>query len=163
MNQDHVDRILEQWRNVHPDLDCSAMGIIGRVRRISRLFDESLKEVFSLHALSTIEFDILATLRRTNAPLTPTELYQTLMLSSGAMSTRLEKLVQRNLIERIASQGDRRSNQVQLTETGQALLDAALNDHLANMERLLAGLTKEEREQLANLNRKLLLSDAMQP
>ncbi|CAM3545220.1 HTH-type transcriptional regulator MhqR [Vibrio aerogenes CECT 7868] len=162
MNQDHVDRILAQWRSVHPELDCSAMGIIGRIRRVSRLFDESLKEVFRQHMLSNIEFDILATLRRTDAPLTPTALYQTLMLSSGAMSTRLEKLVQRGLIERIASEDDRRSNQVQLTDAGKAQVDAALQDHLSNMAHLLSGLTKEEQEQLADLNRKLLLSDALQ-
>ncbi len=89
--------------------------------------------------------------------LTPTELYQTLMLSSGAMSTRIEKLVQRGFIERIASEDDRRSCKVMLTEPGQQKLDVALQDHLDNMEVMLEALNKDERLQLANLLKKVLL------
>ncbi|WP_070963965.1 MarR family winged helix-turn-helix transcriptional regulator [Vibrio sonorensis] len=155
MTKDHLDMVLEQWQSVRPDLDCSNMGIVGRVRRAGVLFDKSLKELFAKHNLSLIEFDILATLRRSDQALTPTELYQTLMLSSGAMSTRIEQLVQQGLLERQASNGDRRSNKVQITQTGIDLVDTSLLDHLENMDNLLSGLDRGEREQLAHLLRKM--------
>lgn len=155
--QDHVDRILEQWAEVRPDLDCSAMGVLGRIKRLQMSWGKSIEQVFKSHGLSMIEFDILATLRRGNRPLTPTELYQTLMLSSGAVSTRLEQLVQKGWVERLASEEDRRSCTVRLTAEGIALVDRVLNDHVANQDVLLAGLESHEQKQLADLLKKLAL------
>jgi DNA-binding MarR family transcriptional regulator len=107
--------------------------------------------------MTSIEFDILATLRRNQIPLTPTELYQTLMISSGAMSTRIEILVQRGLIERIASEKDRRSCKVKLTARGVTELDIALEAHLANMGGMIDVLDSDEQKQLAGLLKKVLL------
>ncbi|WP_428772025.1 MarR family winged helix-turn-helix transcriptional regulator [Vibrio sp.] len=155
MATDHVDVILQQWQQQRPDLDCSSMAIIGRINRLSSLLNKQLAEVFKAHQLSAVEFDILATLRRSGNPQTPTELYQALLLSSGAMSTRLEQLVQRGLIERLAGEGDRRSCRVQLTEQGLQLIDAALESHVANMERILADFPARQREALASLLQQL--------
>ncbi|MBF4264184.1 MarR family transcriptional regulator, partial [Vibrio anguillarum] len=89
MSLDNVDSILIQWKSVRPDLDCSSMGVIGRLRRTSNVWKSKMDKVFKEHGLSSIEFDILATMRRSNpSGITPTELYKTLMLSSGAVSTR---------------------------------------------------------------------------
>lgn len=85
---DKVDAILEQWRSVRPDMDCSAMGIVGRLGRAHGLWKPQLDQVFQLFDLSPVEFDILATIRRNNTEITPTELYQTLMFSSGRRSAR---------------------------------------------------------------------------
>ncbi|WP_319534233.1 MarR family transcriptional regulator [uncultured Vibrio sp.] len=156
--QDPVDHILRQWGEARPDLDCSAMGVIGRLRRVNQSWQKQLETVFEDHQLSSIEFDILATLRRSQVPLTPTELYQTLMLSSGAMSTRIEKLVQRGLIERIASEKDRRSCKVRLSEQGQQVLDAALEAHVENMDTMLNMLEGDEKNQLAMLLKKVLVA-----
>jgi len=155
---DSVDRILQQWSKARPDLDCSAMGVVGRVGRVSMLWGKQMDVVFEPQGLSRVEFDILATLRRSQVPLTPTELYQTLMLSSGAMSTRIEVLVQRGLIERMASEEDRRSCKVALTEQGKAVLDRALESHLANMDQMLSCLDGDEKTQLAGLLKKILLA-----
>ncbi|WP_151704371.1 MarR family winged helix-turn-helix transcriptional regulator [Nitrincola alkalilacustris] len=155
---DSVDRILQQWSKARPDLDCSAMGVVGRVGRVSMLWGKQMDAVFEPQGLSRVEFDILATLRRSQVPLTPTELYQTLMLSSGAMSTRIEVLVQRGLIERMASEEDRRSCKVALTEQGVAVLDQALESHLANMDQMLSCLDGDDKTQLAGLLKKILLS-----
>lgn len=159
MKSDHVDRLLAQWSECRPDLDCSPMGVIGRLNRASRLVSKGLLTAFDKHELSAIEFDILATLRRNQVPLTPTELYQTLMLSSGAMSTRIEALVKRGLIERIASEQDRRSCSVTLTKEGVTLIDQALEDHVENERHILEALNREEQEQLAALLRKWLVSN----
>ncbi|MDO6583195.1 MarR family transcriptional regulator [Photobacterium sp. 2_MG-2023] len=159
MHHDHVDRLLTQWQQQRPDLDCSPMAVIGRISRMSRLIDKKINKTFKNYDLSAIEFDILATLRRCNTPLTPTELYQTLMLSSGAMSTRIEQLAKRGLIERIASPEDRRSCSVALTEKGRVLIDQAVEAHVVNEKAILDPLTQEQRQQLAALLRAWLLSN----
>ena len=159
MPSDKVDKILEQWLAVRPDLDCSAMGVIGRLRQTSDTWKKKLDPVFKEHGLSGIEFDILATIRRCDTPITPTELYHTLMLSSGAVSMRIEHLVKSGFIQRIASEQDRRSCKVTLTKKGIELLDTALNAHVANMDNMLSVLSNQEQDQLANLLKKVLLAE----
>ena len=151
MSQDRLDEILAQWAEVKPELDCSPMGVIGRISRASRLMEKQLDTVFKQYDLSSVEFDILASLRRSNCPLTPTDLYQTLLMSSGAISTRIEKLVQRGFIERIASLDDRRSCKVTLTKEGIAFFDPVLEAHVSNEHNMLAGLEPQESAQLASL------------
>lgn len=159
MHYDHVDKVLVQWLQQRPDLDCSPMAVLGRLSRMSRMVDKKLDTAFKAHGLSAIEFDILAALRRYNTLTTPTELYQTLMLSSGAMSTRVEQLVQRGFIERVYSEEDRRSCQLRLTRDGQRMIDQALSAHVANEHEILAPFNEEQREQLASLLRIWLLAN----
>ncbi|PAR50760.1 MarR family transcriptional regulator [Vibrio metoecus] len=156
---DKVDAILEQWRSVRPDLDCSAMGVVGRLGQTNGIWKTKLDQVFDGFGLSCIEFDILATIRRNDREITPTELYQTLMLSSGAISTRIEQLVQRGLVQRVASEQDRRSCKVTLTEQGIELVDQALNAHVANVDGMLGVLTEQERKKLGQLLKKILLAE----
>lgn len=157
--QDQVDQILQQWKNTKPDLDCSAMGMVGRLRRVDNSWKQQLDIVFKQQQMSSIEFDILATLRRNQIALTPTQLYKTLMLSSGAMSTRIEMLVQRGLIERVSSAQDRRSCKVMLTERGITIIDVALEAHIANMDNMVEVLNHDEKTQFAALLKKILLAD----
>lgn len=159
MPNDKVDAILAQWRSVRPDLDCSSMGVVGRLRQTNGIWKTKLDQVFDGFGLSCIEFDILATIRRNDREITPTELYQTLMLSSGAISTRIEQLVQRGLVQRVASEQDRRSCKVTLTEQGIELVDQALNAHIANVDGMLGVLTEQERKQLGQLLKKILLAE----
>ncbi|EGR4117556.1 MarR family transcriptional regulator [Vibrio cholerae] len=159
MPNDNVDAILAQWRSVRPDLDCSSMGVVGRLRQTNGIWKTKLDQVFDGFGLSCIEFDILATIRRNDREITPTELYQTLMLSSGAISTRIEQLLQRGLVQRVASEQDRRSCKVTLTEQGIELVDQALNAHVANVDGMLGVLTEQERKQLGQLLKKILLAE----
>lgn len=158
MEHDHVDAILAQWRRERPDLDPAPMGVIGRIRRIERLLGRALDATFAQFGLNSGEFDVLATLRRSGAPyqLTPTALFTSLMLSSGAMTNRLDRLEQAGLIARAPDPSDRRGTLVGLTPRGLELIDAAVAAHLANEARLLAALLPGERDQLAGLLRRLL-------
>lgn len=131
----------------------------GRLRQTNGIWKTKLDQVFDGFGLSCIEFDILATIRRNDREITPTELYQTLMLSSGAISTRIEQLVQRGLVQRVASEQDRRSCKVTLTEQGIELVDQALNAHVANVDGMLGVLTEQERKQLGQLLKKILLAE----
>ncbi|MCD9143354.1 MarR family winged helix-turn-helix transcriptional regulator [Streptomyces albireticuli] len=155
---DHVDRVLEQWAERRPDLDASPMAVIGRLSRLSRLVDAELRRTFTAHGLDAASFDVLATLRRSNAEhrLTPAELMRSSMVTSGAITQRLDRLEARGLVTRTPSASDGRSMVVSLTGEGLALIDAVLPDHIATEERLLAGLSRDERDALADSLRKLL-------
>lgn len=159
MDSDHVDLLLAQWARQRPDLDCSPMGVLGRVARMAAIAGREVSEELKECGLLGSDFDILATLRRAGEPLTPTALYQSAMLSSGAMTARLDKLEQRGLITRQAAPDDRRSLLVNLTDAGLALVDEAVERHLANERRLLAPLTLAEQELLAALLKRWLLEN----
>ncbi|MEL7291165.1 MAG: MarR family transcriptional regulator [Pseudomonadota bacterium] len=156
---DGVDKILQQWQQARPDLDCSSMGVVGRIRRAAIFWEQLNAQVCSEAGISAIEFDILATLRRSIEPVTPTTLYKTLMLSSGAVSNRLEGLVKKGWVHRVASESDRRSNRVTLTQEGIAFLDKVLEAHVASMERHLTCLEPEERSALESLLSKFLQAE----
>ncbi|MED7953872.1 MarR family transcriptional regulator [Streptomyces sp. BE303] len=155
---DHVDRVVGQWGAERPDLDVSPMAVIGRLNRLSRLIDAELKRTFALHGLDFASFDVLATLRRSGPPyrLTPTGLMQCAMVTSGAISQRLDRLEARGLVTRTPSGSDGRSREVALTEEGHALIDRALPDHLATERRILAGLDATQTAALIDALRTLL-------
>ena len=159
METDHVDQLLGQWARQRPDLDCSPMGVFGRVARMAAIAGREINDELKECGLLGSDFDILATLRRADEPLTPTALYQCAMLTSGAMTARLDKLEQRGLIRREASPDDRRSLLVCLTEPGRELVDHAVEQHVANERRLLAPLSLAEQEQLAALLKRWLLEN----
>lgn len=160
MKHDHVDGIQAQWTREKPDLDTSPMGVIGRISRISRYLDRLLQKKYSQFGLNGGEFDVLATLRRSGHPyqLTPTQLFNSLMLTSGAMTNRLDRLEDVGLIQRTPNPHDRRGIFVTLTQQGVELMDRAYPVHIANEYQILASLTISEREALTGLLRKILLS-----
>lgn len=158
MPPDAVDQILAQWRAERPDLDPSPMGVVGRITRAAARLEREVDSGLAAHGLATGTFDVLAALRRAGPPhrLTPTDLYRTLMLSSGSMTARLDRLEDAGLIERLPDPTDRRGVLVGLTRKGFDVVDRAVEAHLANEERLLAALGPRQREQLAGLLRRLL-------
>lgn len=160
MKHDQVDLIQAQWAQEKPELDTSPMGVVGRISRISRHLDRLLQKNFSQFNLNGGEFDVLATLRRSGQPyqLTPTELFNSLMLSSGAMTNRLDRLEDAGLIRRNPNPNDRRGILVTLTEQGIELMNRAYPAHIMNEEQILSSLTMADREALTDLLRKLLLS-----
>ncbi|NYI04486.1 MarR family winged helix-turn-helix transcriptional regulator [Allostreptomyces psammosilenae] len=157
---DHVDRVLEQWGAHRPDLDVSPMAVIGRLSRASRLISAELRRTFAAHGLDAASFDVLATLRRSGPPhrLTPAELMRAAMVTSGAITQRLDRLQAAGLVTRTPSASDGRVVHVALTDEGRALVDRVLPDHVATERRLLAALTGAQRDDLADTLRHLLES-----
>ena len=153
---DAVDDILAQWQRERPDLDVSPMGIIGRLNRCTALLMRKVEEVFAQFDLSAWEFDMLAALRRSGAPYTlaPTTLFSTLMVTSGTMTHRMGKLEAQGWITRRPNPDDARSSLVQLTPEGLALIDRAVEAHVANEHRILAPLKAAD---LAALDARLAL------
>jgi DNA-binding MarR family transcriptional regulator len=153
MNTDSVDKILAQWKRERPDLDASPMGVIGRLSRLAQHIDHALQAEFAPLGIAPGEFDVLATLRRAGVPyqLNPTQLYQALMLSSGAMTNRLDRLEKAGYVQRLPDPQDRRGTLIQLTDQGVQFIDKAVEVHLWNEQRLIANLSVEERKQLARI------------
>ncbi|WP_433264960.1 MarR family winged helix-turn-helix transcriptional regulator [Actinosynnema sp. CS-041913] len=157
---DHVDLVLDQWHAQRPDLDVSPMAVLGRLSRLARLVDGELGRTFARHGLDRASFDVLATLRRSAPPhrLTPTELMRSSMVTSGAITQRLDRLEARGLVSREPSSVDGRGVVVALTVDGHTLVDETLPDHLATEHRLLAALGPAERDALAGTLRVVLES-----
>jgi DNA-binding MarR family transcriptional regulator len=159
--KDEVDRIVEQWHRVRPDLDVSPTHTLQRITRANLLQTQSFSEVFARYGISWGEYLVLAALRRAGPPyrMNPTTLFNAVILSSGAMTNRLDGLEEMGLIRRLPDPNDRRGRLVELTPKGRELVDKAVVEHLSNEEDLLSGLSAAERDKLADLLRKLLLSE----
>jgi DNA-binding MarR family transcriptional regulator len=159
--EDEVDRIVGQWSRVRPDLDVSPTHTLQRITRADLLQTQSFTEVFARYGITWGEYLVLAALRRAGPPyrMNPTTLFNSVILSSGAMTNRLDGLEEMGLIRRLPDPHDRRGRLVELTTKGRELVDKAVVEHLANEERLLGGLSRAERKSLAELLRKLLLSE----
>lgn len=160
MENDHVDKILGQWARERPDLDVSPMGIIGRLYRIRNYMDPHLKANFKKLGLNVGEFDVIATIRRGGPPYqqTPTELFKSIMLSSGAMTNRLDRLESMGLIERLPDPNDRRGTLIRLTEAGKQKVDEAVVPHVETETELVSVLSPEEQKDLARLLKKMTLA-----
>jgi DNA-binding MarR family transcriptional regulator len=155
---DHVDGIVESWRRERPDLDVAALALLARLFRTAHLADAALAQQLAGHELDRGWFDVLAALRRAGSPyaLNPTQLMRTMMLSSGGMTKRLDRLAEAGLIERVADPNDRRGTLVKLTRRGKTTIDRLLPVHLSNEEQLLAPLSPKQQRTLDDLLRALL-------
>ncbi|WP_288821206.1 MarR family transcriptional regulator [uncultured Leclercia sp.] len=150
---DAVARIVEQWRREKPELDTSVMGMFGRLQRCSLLLEPMLLREYKKYELVTWEFDMLATLRRAGEPfiLTPTELFSTLMITSGTMTHRLKLLEARGLISREPNPEDARSMRVKLSDAGRKLIDSAIVTHVENQHKIAATMPADKLRQLDEL------------
>lgn len=158
--RDAVDLIVEQWARARPDLDASPMGVLGRLSRLTRIVERELKALFGEFGLERGEFDVLATLRRAGSPdgMTAGMLARSAMVTSGAVTNRLDRLVAKGYVTREADPEDRRTVVVALTPAGRELIDRAVAAHLDNERRILAALDRRRQDDLAALLRTLLLS-----
>jgi DNA-binding MarR family transcriptional regulator len=150
---DHVGRVMAQWRTERPDLDVSPQGVIGRLHRVGDRLRAELVAVYAEFGLDEGEFDILATLRRSGAPyeLTPGDLAASTMVSSGAVTKRVDRCVEQGYVTRRVSDRDARGRVVALTEAGLDVIDRAFTAHMANEHRLVSSLNEMERARLAHL------------
>lgn len=157
---DEVDRIVGAWNTQRPDLDFSPLEVLSRMDRLSRHLDRARRDVFRRSDLEPWEWDVLSALRRAGTPfqLSPKQLLQQTLVSSGTMTNRIDRLVARRLVHREADPGDGRSVLVTLTEAGRTRVDAAITRLVDVEAELLRALSRGDRDRLAGLLRKLSLS-----
>ncbi|MGN9842465.1 MarR family winged helix-turn-helix transcriptional regulator [Nonomuraea sp. H19] len=158
--EDNVDWRMNQWRTERPDIDPTPMGVVARIQRACRLLERELRDHFATHDLQLWEFDILGTLRRSGQPyqLTAGQLVEQSMVTSGAITNRIDRLVARELVTREVDPLNRRSVLITLTERGRELIDRVVVDHVDLEAKLLSKLSGRDQEDLAGLLRKLLTS-----
>lgn len=159
-DRDVVDRIIEEWTRTRPDVDVSPIEIVGRISRLSRIIDKRLAQNFAQHDIDNWMYDVMATLRRIGAPyeLSAGQLVQQTMVTTGAMTNRIDRLAQRGFVERIASPSDRRSITVRLTQAGVDMVDAVAPSHYDLERELLAGLPPARRAEMQRSLRTLLVT-----
>lgn len=155
--EDHVDRLRALWAQELPDLDTTPMSILGRIYRLSNLVRPSIEATFSEFDLDRGEFDVISTIRRAGPPyrMIPTELYSLLMISSGGLTHRLDRLEKAGLVKRERSAQDKRSFEVALTDEGIKRAEAAFREDMKRELSHLEMLDENERHALASLLRKL--------
>lgn len=158
-DRDAVDRITSQWNAVRPDVDVSPINVIGRVSRLSRLVDRRLAQNFARHGIESWMYDVLATLRRSGEPyeLTAGDLVRQTMVTTGAITNRIDRLEQRGLVER-ASTDDRRKVIVRLTNQGLDVVEAVVVGHMDTEREILAALSPRQQTDLARMLRTTLLA-----
>ena len=156
---DEVDRIVGDWSRERPDVDFSPLQILSRVGRLAKQVDRSRKTAFTASGLEAWEFDVLAALRRAGSPyqLSPKSLLQQTLVSSGTMTNRIDRLVERRLVERHTDPHDGRGVLVVMTDRGRRAVDDAISELLADEARLLQTLSHADQERLSALLRKLSL------
>ncbi|TNM36540.1 MarR family transcriptional regulator [Nocardioides albidus] len=157
---DGVERIIEEWRRERPDIDASSIGVFGRINRLQPLQRAATAHLHERHGLSVAAFDVLASLRRSGAPFRKTvgELAASSLLTSSAVTLRLDNLERDGLVRRVRTGTDRRQVHAELTEQGRERIDAIFEEHIGLEQRMMAALTATEQAELAGLLHKLTAS-----
>ena len=154
---DDVDAIVTAWHRERPDLDLAPLHVLSRVTRLARRLDQARREAFAGLGMEIWEFDVLSPYRRTGAPyrLTPGQLLDATLVTSGTMTNRVDRLSERGLVRRLPSPRDRRGVLVELTPAGAQCVDGALAALLEQERAILAVLSPHDQEQLADALRTL--------
>ncbi|MFD3873016.1 MarR family winged helix-turn-helix transcriptional regulator [Streptomyces sp. NPDC058623] len=153
MQTDAISAIVEQWKRERPDLDATPMLVVGRLFRLVEALDQQLRPPFRAAGLGSGDFDVLAALRRSGEPyaLSAGELSRTVLVTTGAITKRVDRLASRGLVTRSVAETDSRGRHIALTAEGVELTDELIAVHLDNQRRLLSGLGADERTRLAHL------------
>ena len=156
---DEVDRIVEAWSRERPDLDFAPLQVLSRVGRLAKHLDRARRAAFGASGLESWDFDVLSALRRAGAPyeLSPKALIQQTLVSSGTMTNRIDRLVERMLVERRTDPSDGRGVLVSLTGEGRQRVDTAISALVAAEKIVLENLAPLDQDRLAGLLRKLSL------
>jgi DNA-binding MarR family transcriptional regulator len=155
---DPVEAVVGQWAGERPDLDLETMADVARLLRVAQLIESRIDALAAEHGLDRGQGDVLFTLRRAGRPyrLSPGQLAENLLVTTGTMTNRLDRLEARGLIRRLPNPDDRRAIVVELAPQAVALVDAAVDRHLESEREMLAPLTARDRQQLKRIMRKLL-------
>ncbi|MGO4462180.1 MarR family winged helix-turn-helix transcriptional regulator [Streptomyces sp. M-16] len=162
MEKDTVATFIGQWQTERPDLaeELWPIEVLARIQRMTRIIDKQLKVFMAGHGLEVGEFDVLASLRRSGPPyaLTAGALVPAAMVTSGAITNRIDRLEAKGLVERVRDAADRRSVRIRLTEPGRTLCESVMEEHLKHYAELLAPLDRDTSRTVAEALRTLLLA-----
>ncbi len=157
---DKIDLMTEQWAKERPELKAESMEIYGRLMMVNKLAEKAMAGFLKSHGLTNPEFDVLAVLRRAGEPykLSVGELCEAALLTSGAMTNRIDKLVKKKLVEREANMDDRRGVHVVLTAAGFELIDSIIHERFDVADRFMGNLSADDRKSLNKILKTFLIS-----
>lgn len=158
MENDFIDNLMQRWLTERPELNVSPIAVIGRAIRIGDVLKRELKELLRPYGLEVWEFDVLATLRWSGdeVGLTPKELMEFVMSSSGTMTHRLDRLEKAGFVKRVPNPDDRRSVRIKLAKRGIEVVEKSLTEHIASAEQAVSELSQREQQQTARVLKKIL-------
>ncbi len=156
-NKDLLDSLVSDWKKERPDLDASAMLIIGRILKLSKILEKSANAALSSNDIYYTDLDVLATLRRSGKPyeLTPKQLMQSVLITSGAMTALLDRLLKLELIYRSPDPLDGRIKRAGLTKKGIKVIDKAIEVRFQEADNSVGMLNEKERYLLSELLKKM--------
>ncbi len=159
---DDVDKLLRQWAQERPELDCASLSVVVRVLFLAKILRQDAERALAAQGLKLWEYDVLSALRRQGPPfqLPATALARASMLTSGAMTNRIDRLESRGLVVRGPAPADRRGVMVGLTDKGRRLTDAAIEARLHAANEQLSTLSAAERRTVADGLKKVFLAVA---
>jgi DNA-binding MarR family transcriptional regulator len=159
VENDSVDRIVAAWRRRDPDLDSSSLEVTGRMVLCASYYERAVVAVLQPFGLSIADFDVLNTMRRVGDQhgSKPTDLARSSLVTTGAMTSRLDRLERSGLIRRLPDPADRRGVLVRLTSQGSKVARQALQELIAANQAFLEPLSPEQRESVASALKALLL------
>ena len=160
MSRDMIDELQDDWSEERPDLDSEAMGIVLRIQALEKILGDQVSDRLRRHGLQWWQYDVLSALRRQGKPyrMAATELAEAGMLTSGAMTHRIDRLEQKGLVRRLQDPQDRRRVLVELTPVGHERVENATEARFEIAAAAVSGLDRQKRRQLSNLLRSLLLA-----
>jgi len=158
-DRDLIDDLQDDWLQQRPELDTESMGVVLRIQTLAKSFTDLASARLQEFDLQWWQYDVLSALRRQGEPymMAASELAVAGMLTSGAMTNRIDRLEDSGLVRRLPDKRDRRRVLVQLTGKGLGLVDQASDARFDIATRSLAGLDNNQKSQLCNLLRRLIL------
>ncbi|HEY1330458.1 MAG TPA: MarR family transcriptional regulator [Actinomycetota bacterium] len=159
MEEDVIDRHCKLAIHELPSIDPQVEGVVSRIAKLDRYLDRSMAETLSAYDLTDGEYRVLLQLRLgADRERSPGDLSRSLLVSTGAMTNRLDRMEEAGLVVRKPDPRDRRGILVALTDTGTKLIEEAVGEQAAKEIELLTPLTLAEKKSLNGLLRKLMLS-----
>ncbi|MEM7549299.1 MAG: MarR family transcriptional regulator [Bacteroidota bacterium] len=158
-DKDVIDELIAEWKQERPELDTSAMSIVGRILKLGKVLEKSASRALRGSNIHYTDLDVLATLRRSGTPyqLTPTQLMQSVLITSGAMTTLLNRLTKLGLIYRSVDKKDARIKRAGLTKKGIEVIDKSIEIRFEEASKAVNVFHETERELLSKLLKKMLL------
>lgn len=156
---DLIDTLITDWKQERPELDASAMLIVGRILKLGKTLEKRAGKALLDSNIHYTDLDVLATLRRSGKPfeLTPTQLMQSVLITSGAMTALLDRLVRLDLIYRSPDKKDGRVKRAGLTKKGVKVIDKAIKIRFEEADDAIRVFNKNEKETLSKLLKKMTL------
>ena len=159
MSKDRIDRVLMDWSEERPDLSTEALGIVLRIQTLAKSLADQLTDQLAELGLEWWEYDVLSVLRRQGKPfsMSSTEIAESIMLSTGALTNRVDGLQEKGLVSRSEDPDDRRRVIVTLTPKGEKLVNEATETRFQSAADALSDIPEKQQVRLNSLLRKLSL------